>query len=77
MRGIFFTVIYFSVCVCFLYLIEFMSTTDLTSIVPPSEDIEMDGTEEQSVDHQKEEQKQSISSMLLLLVRGQEVGRCT
>jgi hypothetical protein len=58
MRGIFFTVIYFSVCVCFLYLIEFMSTTDLTSIVPPSEDIEMDGTEEQSVDHKKEEQKQ-------------------
>jgi hypothetical protein len=58
MRGILLIVVYFNVCVCSIYLIGLMSTTDLMDKAATSESIAMDNEQGQSVDDQKEEQVQ-------------------
>jgi hypothetical protein len=58
MRGILLIVVYFNVCVCSIYLIGLMSTTDLMDKAASSESIAMDNEQGQSVDDQKEEQVQ-------------------
>ncbi len=58
MRGILLIVVYFNVCVCSIYLIGLMSTTDLMDIAASSESIAMDNEQVQSVDDRKEEQVQ-------------------
>jgi len=58
MRGILLIVVYFNVCVCSIYLIGLMSTTDLMDIAATSESIAMDNEQGQSVDDRKEEQVQ-------------------
>jgi hypothetical protein len=68
MRGILLIVIYFAVC--FIYLIEFMSTTDLMDIVPSSENAVIDNEQEPFVDHEKEEQTQQYQFDVIVIGSG-------
>jgi hypothetical protein len=68
MRGILLIVIYFAVC--FIYLIEFMSTTDLMDIVPSSENAVIDNEQEPLVDREKEEQTQQYQFDVIVIGSG-------
>jgi hypothetical protein len=57
-------------CVCFIYLIEFMSTTDLMDIVPSSENAVIDNEQEPLVDREKEEQTQQYQFDVIVIGSG-------